>query len=126
MAPERGAAGEVTHVVCTTDTALEQGSGDVAVLATPRLLALCEAATVAAVGNSLADNETSVGMKIKLDHINPTQVGCEVRAEAHLIEIKGRQLTFTVSAHDDRGLIAVGKVTRIIVDRERFLDKVGS
>ena len=111
------------HIVGEDDTAPAIGSGDVAVLATPKVLALCEAAALAAIGDCLEENETTVGMKVKLDHINPTSVGTEVRAEAHLVEVKGSQLTFTVSANDDHGLIAVGKVTRVIVDRGQFLEK---
>lgn len=110
-------------MVCEADTAPAHGSGDVAVLATVKVLALCEAAAIEAIGDCLEPNETTVGMKVKLDHINPTTVGAEVRAEAHLVELKGRQLTFTVSAYDDHGLIVVGKVTRVIVDRSRFLEK---
>jgi hypothetical protein len=30
-----------------------------------------------------------------------------------------------VSANDERGLIAAGKVTRVMVNRERFLEKCG-
>jgi predicted thioesterase len=47
-----------------------------------------------------------------------------VTAEATLEAVQGRRLTFTVSVNDDRGLVAVGRVTRVIVDTERFLDKL--
>ena len=36
-----------------------------------------------------------------------------------------RRLTFTVSATDDRGLVAVGKVVRVVVDVDRFMTKCG-
>jgi fluoroacetyl-CoA thioesterase len=61
---------------------------------------------------------------VQLDHLAPTAVGGTVRADAVLEEIEGPRLTFKVSAHDDRGLIGVGRVTRVIVNRERFLEKV--
>ncbi|MBK9180453.1 MAG: thioesterase [Acidimicrobiales bacterium] len=98
-------------------------SGEVPVLATPRVVALCEEATVAAVDGRLAAGETSVGMRVQLDHLAPTAVGSRVRAEATLERIEGRRLVFTVSVSDARGLVAAGKVTRAIVDSERFLDK---
>ena len=47
----------------------------------------------------------------------------ERRAEATLEKVEGRRLIFTVSVSDGRGLIAAGKVTRVVVDVERFLDK---
>ena len=43
-----------------------------------------------------------------------------------LSKVEGRRLTFTVSASDDRGLVAVGKVVRVVVDVERFLGKCGA
>jgi predicted thioesterase len=86
-------------------------------------VALAEEATVLALAGSLAADETSVGMRIQLDHLAPSGVGSEVRAEATLEKVEGRRLTFTVSISDDRGLVAAGKVTRVVVNRDKFLDK---
>jgi predicted thioesterase len=108
--------------VCDADTALALRSGEVPVLATPRLIALCEEATVQAVSAQVPAGHTTVGMRVQLDHLAPTAVGQKVTAEARLDKIEGRRLTFSVSASDDRGLIAAGKVTRVVVDIEKFLD----
>jgi predicted thioesterase len=62
-------------------------------------------------------------MRVQLDHLAPSAVGARVTAEARLDKIEGRRLTFSVSASDERGLIAAGKVTRVVVDVEKFLDK---
>ena len=62
-------------------------------------------------------------MRVQLDHLAPTAVGGKVEAEATLEKVEGRRLIFTVSVTDDRGLVAAGKVTRVVVDVERFLDK---
>lgn len=105
------------------DTAIAWRSGDVAVLATPRLIALCEEATVEAVAGVLPDGWTTVGMRVQLDHLAPTAVGDSVTAEATLEKVEGRRLTFTVSATDDRGLVAAGKVTRVMVELAHFLSK---
>lgn len=121
---EPGLRGEVRLVVSDGDTAVAARSGDVPVLGTPRLLALCEEASVAALQGRLDEGKTTVGMRIQLDHLAPTAVGGEVRAEAVLEKVEGPRLTFTVSAHDGRGLVGVGRVTRVIVNRERFLDKL--
>lgn len=110
-------------VVDDADTAPAFGSGSVPVLATPRLIALCEQAAYAAVVDHLPDGSTSVGMRVQIDHLAPTMVGAEVHAEATLDRVEGRRLTFHVSVNDPRGLIAAGKVTRVVVDVERFLDK---
>jgi predicted thioesterase len=122
---EPGLRAEITLVVTGADTAITARSGDVPVLATPRLLALFEEASVAALEGQLEPGKTTVGMRAQLDHLAPTGLGGTVRAEAVLEEIEGPRLTFKVSAHDRRGLIGVGRVTRVIVSRERFLEKVG-
>jgi predicted thioesterase len=121
---EQGLRAEVSLKVSDSDTAIAVGSGDVPVLATPLLVGLCEKATVLALEDRLAPNETSVGMRVQLEHLQPTKVGEEVRAEALLEKVEGRRLTFTVSAHDEHGLVGVARVTRVIVDRERFLEKL--
>ena len=110
-------------VVTEGDTAIALRSGEVPVLGTPRLIALCEEATVAAVSDQLPDGQTTVGMRVQVDHLAPTSIGSSVAAEATLEKVEGRRLTFTVSVTDQGGLIAAGKVTRVIVETERFLDK---
>ena len=95
------------------------------VLATPRVVALCEEAAVKVLDGRLDAGETTVGMQVQLDHLAPTAVGHRVAAEATIERVTGRRITFTVSVNDERGLIAVGRVTRVIVDIERFLDKAG-
>ena len=119
---EPGLSAEVELTVTDEDTAFALHSGDVLVLGTPRIIALCEQATMAAVEGKLEPNETAVGHTIQLDHVAPTKVGGRVRAEASLQRVAGRRLTFTVSVTDARGLIAAGKITRVIVDRDRFME----
>ncbi len=99
------------------------GSGDVDVLGTPRLVALFEQATVEALTGMLDDGQSSVGMRVQIDHLQPTPVGAEVVVEAVLDKIEGRRITFTVTANDSGGLVAAGKVTRVTVDVERFMSK---
>jgi predicted thioesterase len=120
---EPGLRGEARLVVAVADTAEALGSGDVAVLGTPRLIALCEAASIAAIAARLPVGTTTVGMRVQMEHLQPSAVGAHVTAEAVLDKVEGRRLCFTVSASDERGLIACGKVTRVQVDVDRFLDK---
>ncbi len=123
MPIEPGLQAKVALVVGEADTAIAMRSGEVPVLSTPRVLALCEEATVAALLGRLGESETSVGMRVQLDHVQPTPIGGRVEAEAKLERVEGRRLTFTVHAHDERGLVAAGRVTRVIVEIERFLEK---
>jgi fluoroacetyl-CoA thioesterase len=123
MPVQPGLSATVELVVGDGDTAIALRSGEVAVLATPRLLALCEEAAFTAVAPELDEGQTSVGMKIQLDHLAPSAVGHRVVAEAKVEKVNGRRISFTVSVNDERGLVAVGRVTRVVVDAERFLAK---
>ena len=92
-------------------------------LATPRVVALAEEATVAALAGHLDEKATTVGQRVQLDHLLPVPVGLTVRAEAKLESVEGRRLVFTVSVNSARGLVAAGKITRVIVNRHRFIEK---
>jgi len=110
----------VSLMVGSADLAPAFGSGDVPVLATPRLLALCEAATVAAVATHLAPGETTVGARVELDHLAPSPEGATVEAAAVLEAVDGRRLTFGVTAHQGGREVARGRVIRVRVDRAGF------
>jgi predicted thioesterase len=115
---------ELVFTVQAADTARALGSGDVEVLATPRLLAWCEAATVAALGGLPAER-TSVGTRIGFEHVSAAPVGGVVKVVAEQLFTDGRLVRFTVTATDRMGrLIGTGEVTRVIVDRERFITRI--
>ena len=92
-------------------------------LGTPRVIALARRPPLGAVAASSPPGQTTVGMRVQLDHLAPTTVGSPWPAEATLEKVEGRRLTFTVSVNDECGLVAAGKVTRVVVETERFLDK---
>ncbi|HLU41160.1 MAG TPA: hotdog domain-containing protein [Microthrixaceae bacterium] len=119
-----GLSAMVELKVSQDDTAIAMRSGSVPVLATPRVVALVEEAAVLAVAGQLEEGHSTVGVRVQIEHISPTPVGGIVTAEANLEKVEGRRLVFHVSARDERGLVAAGKVTRVVVDVERFLDKV--
>ena len=121
---QHGLTAEITLEVTMADTAAAVGSGDVAVLATPRLIALCEAATVAAIAGQLPDGSTTVGTRLECDHTKPSFVGDVVTARATLVDVDARRLQFTVTVADQAGAaVAVVRVGRVIVDRDRFLTR---
>lgn len=106
------------------DTAAMVGSGDVPVLATPRLLALAEQATLQAVAGTLAPGQTSVGTRVLLEHLAPSPVGTHVEITAELTEVDGRRLLFGFTARDRETVVASGTIERVVVDRERFLARL--
>jgi fluoroacetyl-CoA thioesterase len=123
VAPEIGQRCELTLTVSDGDTAAALCTGDVAVLATPRLVALCEEAALRAVAFHLPSGHTTVSSRVELSHVAPVAVGASVTAEAVLERIEGQRLVFAVSVGDSRGLVAAGRFTRVVVDRERFIKK---
>jgi predicted thioesterase len=124
MAPSPGLSARATLLVGPDDTAEVIGSGDVPVLSTPSVVALAERASVEAVAGRLEPGTTTVGYEVQLTHLAPTPVGSQVGAEATLESVDGRRLVFRVSVSDARGLVAVGRVTRVVVQRDRFLERV--
>ena len=123
-----GLRASVQATVTGADTAVAMGSGDVPVLATPRLLALAEAATVAAVAPHLADGLTTVGTAASLEHRAASPLGAVVVVEAELTEVDGRRLVFDFIARagdvDDDVVVGAGTVERVVLDRTRFLARV--
>jgi predicted thioesterase len=118
-----GLSASLDHVVGEADTAISLGSGSVPVLGTPRVVALFERASCLALEGSLSEGETSVGLRVEVTHISPTKPGSRVHVESTLERTEGRRLVFTVSATDACGLVAAGKVTRVIVDYDTFMEK---
>ena len=115
-----GLTGHSTLTVGESDLATALGSGDVPVLGTPAVLALCEAATVAAITELLDPGMTSVGAHIELDHVAPSRVGAVVEAHSEVTGVERSRVTFRVEAREGATLIARGTIVRYIVERTRF------
>jgi predicted thioesterase len=125
-----GLRATVSAEVTEADTAQALGSGDVAVLGTPRLLALAEAASVAATAPQLAAGQTTVGTAVSLEHRRPSPLGAQIEVEAELTEIDGRRLVFMFIAYGpgtgDDAVIGAGTVERVLLDRDHFLARAGA
>ena len=123
--PAVGASARVSHKVTDADLAHTLGTGDVPVLASSRLLTWAEDATCAAISSELAESQTSVGMKLELQHDQPSPLDTTVFVQATLKRVDGRLLVFDVQAeHDDGQVVGRAEVTRVVVDRERFLKRL--
>ena len=118
---EIGRTAEVTLVVGDGDTAIAHGSGDVPVLATPRVLALAEQAAVAALGEELGEGQTSVGVHAELHHVKATKLDAAVTAMAEVLAVNGRQVTFEFRVTEGDEVAAYGTHQRVVVDKDRFL-----
>jgi len=125
VAIEHGLRSTLRRTVGGADSAAAVGSGDLAVLATPRLLAWMEAATVAAVSGHLLPGQTTVGTRVRLEHTRGTALGVEVEVSAELVHVDGRLLRFEVVAVDDASsVLGRAEVTRVVVDADRFVARL--
>ena len=121
-----GLKGEVSTLVEREDTALEVGSGDLLVYATPCMVALMEGAACEAIRDAIPEENTTVGIALSVQHIAATPVGHEIRAEAVVTAVDGKIITFDVAAYDESGKIGEGTHKRAIVNKQKFLDKTYS
>src|SRR5881227_2766796 len=96
------------------------GSGRIAVLATPVMINLIEAAALKAVEHLLPAGHQSLGIHLDVRHIAATPVGLRVTATAEVIKVEGRTITFRVEARDEREPIGGGTHQRVVVSVARF------
>jgi len=125
MELKKGLSACRTTTVTDRNTAAAMGSGDLAVFATPAMVALMESAAMAAVADALPEGSTTVGAEMNVTHIKPSGLGAEIAATAVLVGVEGRKLTFNVGARDGEGMIGEGVHIRYTVDRHRFMEKAG-
>ena len=119
-----GLTGTAEIIVGPEHTAPFVGSGRIAVLATPVMINVIEAAALAAIEHLLPAGHQSLGIHLDVRHFAATPIGMRVRATAELIGIDGRTLTFRVEARDEREVIGDGTHQRVVVNVARFDERV--
>lgn len=115
-----GTKGTATLVVGPEHTAPRVGSGRIAVLATPVMINVIEAAALAACEHLLQAGHQSLGIHLDVRHIAATPVGMEITATAEVLKVDGRTIWFRVDVHDEKELIGDGLHERVVVNVERF------
>jgi len=118
-----GLAFEATATVDEGMLATVMGSGTVAVLATPAMVALMEAAAIGAIAPTLAEGQTSVGIALDIRHLAATPPGRRIRARAEVIEVEGAKVSFQVQAWDEQELIGDGTHARFVIEIARFMKR---
>lgn len=126
MEIEIGRKGTASSLVEREDTALEVGSGELLVYATPCMAALMEGAACEAIADAVPEGKTTVGTGLNLEHLSATPVGLEVRAEAEVTAVEGNTVSFAITAYDEAGVIGRATHKRVLVNTQKFLDKVYS
>jgi fluoroacetyl-CoA thioesterase len=119
-----GLIGTADLIVAPEHTAPFVGSGRIAVLATPVMINVIEAAALAAIEHLLPTGHQSLGIHLDVSHVAATPVGLRVTATAEVLRVEGRTVTFRVEARDDFEPIGGGTHARVVVSVARFDERV--
>jgi predicted thioesterase len=119
-----GLSGTAELVVGEEHTAPRVGSGKVAVLATPVMINLIEAAALAAIEHLLPGGYQSLGTVLNIRHIAATPVGMKARALVEVVKVEGRTIHFSVECKDEKELIGDGTHQRMVVNVAKFDQRV--
>lgn len=118
-----GLKGSLTDKVTEDKTARAVGSGDLAVYATPAMIALMEEASYKLVAPYLEEGQGTVGTRMEVRHLSASPVGMQVTCESEIRSLDGRRIEFSVRCQDEKGLIGEGVHERFIIDKKKFIDK---
>jgi|SRR4051812_27899676 fluoroacetyl-CoA thioesterase len=121
---QSGVRGSAQLIVGEEHTAPRVGSGKVHVLATPVMINLIEAASLAAVEHLLPEGYQSLGTVLNVRHIAATPVGMRLHASAEVVSVDGRTIRFRVEAHDEKELVGDGTHERVVVNVAKFDERV--
>jgi fluoroacetyl-CoA thioesterase len=91
---------------------------------TPRLIQLMEAAAIEAIKDYMSPGELSLGTRVSVQHLSATPLGMKVTAHALLKRVEKNRLFFLVDAYDEKEKVADGKHERLLVSKDRFVQKV--
>ena len=111
-------------VVKEEDLVSQLGNVPVAVLSTPRLIQLLETAAVDAIREFIPSDQVSLGTEVKIKHLSATPLGMKVTGNALLKRVEENRLFFVVDAYDEKEKVAEGEHERVLVSKERFLQRV--
>ena len=89
------------------------------VYATPELVRDIEVTCRDLLLEHLDDGEDSVGTRVELDHTAPTLMGMWVDITVTIADVKGRGISFAITARDPLDAIGKGIHNRFVVDVEQ-------
>lgn len=108
---------EVTENRCTT-------RGDYKVFSTPSMTQFVEMTAQALAAPYLKPGQGQVGVSVNIRHLAPTPIGKKVRADAELIGIDRRRLTFRVKVFDDVEQVGEAEHERFVIDVDKYIERL--
>ena len=119
-----GLTGKSEMIVKEEDLVSQLGEVIVNVLSTTRLIQLWEAAAINAIQDFIPMDQVSLGTEVKIKHLSATPLGMKVTANALLKGVEKNRLIFLVNAYDEKEKVAEGEHERVLVSKERFLQRM--
>lgn len=113
---------EKEFIVEERHSATNVGSGGLAVLSTPSMIAWMESVAKEVIEKDLEEGKTTVGIEVDIQHLKATAIGKAIRVKATLIDQKKTILFYEVEAYEGENLIGKGEHKRAIVDIEKFME----
>jgi predicted thioesterase len=83
-----------------------------------------ETAAIEAIKDLIPTDQVSLGTEVKIKHLSATPLGMKVTANALLKGVEKNRLFFLVDAYDEKEKVAEGEHERVLVSKERFLQRV--
>ena len=118
---------EESYVIKNENSAENMGSGDLAVLSTPSLVAFMENAAKNYLNKFLPEELGSVGSNININHIAPTLIGKSITVRGKITEvIKEKKIKFSIEAYEKDKKIGDAEHTRVILNNTKFLEKLNN
>ena len=108
---------EVTEKLCTS-------RGDYKVFSTPSLTLFVEMTANQLAAPHMKPGQGQVGLSVNLRHLAPTPIGKKVRAEAELVAIDRRKLTFKVKVFDDVEQVGEAEHERFVIDVDKYIERL--
>ena len=109
-------------ITTTPDMGITHLGPDVpSMYSTPSMVSLIEGTCVRLITRYVEPGEQSVGFRVDVKHLAPTQIGKQVTAKVTLREINGRRMKFEFQVDNEDGVrIGEGLHERALIDITRF------
>jgi len=98
--------------------------GDYRVFSTPSMTQLVESTANQLAAPHLRPGQGQVGTLVTIRHMGPTPMGKKVRAEAELVAIDRRRLSFKVKVYDDVEQVGEAEHERFVIDLDKYMERL--
>ena len=115
----------IEHILVERDRSIGFMGESARVYGTPSMVNDVEYACLRLIQKYLAEEQSSVGMHVSIDHLAPTPVGCEVAVKVTVSAVDGRKVTLDAEVRDAVEIVGRGVHVRYVIDVARQARRIG-